>query len=95
MNLSMQSRAEIALRSLEKTEQNQVKRALSEISTFTLAELSQSSKFRILHVTSGEKLYIYRGNQKLRLVLSVDSDRCMVEDIVDHDRVDRLLLNQK
>lgn len=93
MNLLMQRRAEIAIRSLEQAEQSQVKQALSEISLLTLEDLKQSSKFKPMD--SDKKLYIYRGNQKLRLVLSIDSDKCIVEDVVDHDRLQRLLLNSK
>ncbi|WP_304511905.1 hypothetical protein [Desulfobacula sp.] len=92
MNISIQRRAEIALRSLDKIEQKRILRSLSAISAIDRVNFSQDPKFRKLATGfSGKKLYIYKGSQKLRLILSFEGDVCTVEDIVDHDRLSRLI----
>ncbi len=94
MQLKLERRAEIALRSLTQIEQRHVIRALNEISAVTPEELWLSRKLHKVISASGEKLYVYRSSLRLRLVLSVEGDSCTIEDLVYHDRLDRLLLKR-
>lgn len=92
MQLRIERRAEIAMRSLQKIEQKQIDRALKELITLDKPTLSQNPKL-ILHPSGilSRKIYVYRGSPKLRLVITFDGDTCVIEDVVDHDRLDRLL----
>jgi len=94
MKLIIQKRVEIALRSLGKVEQKQITHALAALSLVKQEEFGRSAKIRRLHTSSGEKLYVYRGNLRLRLILSVHGGTIIVEDVVDHDRLNRLPLNR-
>lgn len=92
MHILIQRRAEIALRSLNKLEQKRIKRALSALSAADWTLLRQSPNLHKLATGySNKKLFIYRGTPKLRLILSLEGDTCTVEDIVDHDRLHRLI----
>lgn len=92
MQLRIERRAEIALRSLQKIEQKHIDRALNELLTFDQATLRDSQKIHMLMSGfSGRKLFVYRGSPKLRLVLSFEGETCVLEDIVDHDRLGRLV----
>lgn len=90
MKLVMQRRAEIALRSLGRAEQRQITRALHELDAVLPESLSQNPN---IHPVLGRDFYAYQGTPKLRLILSVNGDICTVEDIIDRDRLDRLLLH--
>jgi hypothetical protein len=38
-----------------------------------------------------KQLFVYKGTPKLRLILSFpDEDTCLIQDIVDHDHLNRL-----
>lgn len=92
MNILLQRRAEIALRSLDKAEQKKILRSLSTIENIDRVNLAQDPKFHKLATGfSGKNLYIYKGSPKIRLILSFEEDACTVEDIVDHDRLSRLM----
>jgi len=91
MQLRLERRAEIAFRSLSQIDRRRIEAALHEISSATPGELTLSRKLRKLLSASGEKLYVYRGSKRLRIVFSILGDECIIEDIVDHDRLDRLL----
>lgn len=92
MQMLIQRRAEIALRSLQKIEQKQIDRSLRELSEQDRSTLQRSQKLHMLvSGFSGKKLFVYRGSTKLRLILSFDGETCVVEDLVDHDRIDRLV----
>lgn len=99
MEIVIERRAEIAFRSLEKSEQNEIKTILRRISLLTLNELSQINNLRRLKNTlSDERLYeyrVFRGNQRLSLVCSVQKDKCIIEDILASDKLKRLLLNRR
>ncbi len=91
MQILIQHRAEISLRSLSKVEQNRIARALDEIKTADPTLLYRSPKLHRLNTGYSEKkLYVYRGSLNLRLILSFEDDTCTVEDVVDYDRLDRL-----
>lgn len=92
MHLRIERRAEIALRSLQKIEQKHIDRALNELLALDQATLRHSPKIHVLMSgLSGRKLFVYRGSPKLRLVLSFEGETCILEDIVDHDRLGRLV----
>lgn len=91
MHLDIRKTAEVALRSLPNTEQRQMLRVLDSLSSSSQAEFSRDPKAHKLVTRSGERLYSYRGSQKLRIVLSIHGDSLVVEDIVDHDRLERML----
>lgn len=93
MELRVERRAEIALRSLQKTDQRQIQKALNDLSSADRASLRNNSKIHMLVVRmSGVKLFTYRANARLRLVLSFDNETCILEDIVDHDRLERFAM---
>lgn len=93
MVLIIQRRAEIALRSLQAIERKRVESSLQELRAANLSELHGNPKFRALKSErSGKQLFVYKGTPELRLVISFqDGDTCLVQDIVDHDRLDRLM----
>jgi hypothetical protein len=98
MQILIQHRAEISLRSLGKEEQKQIARALNKLTTEDPALLFKSPKLYKLNAgLSDKELYVFRGSPKLRLILSFEGDICTVEDVIDHDRLDRLIskLGQK
>jgi hypothetical protein len=93
MVLVLEHRAEIAIRSLSRLEQAQVRRALDEIGAIAPNELCQSSKFQKFCAGSGETFYVYPGTPSLRLILSINRDKYTIEDVIDRDKLSRLPLN--
>jgi len=91
MNITMQRRAEIALRSLSQTEKGQLERALNKLTSLSPTEFYKRPEIQKLISASGEKLYSLIGSRRLRIILSVNADSCIVEDILDHDRLEQLL----
>lgn len=93
MDIIIKRRAEIALRSLKRSEQNQIVKAIDVIASVASKDLLPTSNFRKLRKELGENLYVYRGSQRLRLVLSIQDNICTVEDIVAKDKLNRLVPN--
>ncbi len=92
MHILKQRRVEIALRSLGPREQKKIKRVLSALSAADWTQLRKSPDLHKLATGySDKKLFIYRATPKLRLILSLEGDTCTVEDIVDRDRLHRLI----
>lgn len=92
MNLLLERRAEIALRSLRGTDQKQVQRALLELQALSPNEVFRHHKIHKFAAPLSEPLYVYGGGGiRLRLILKISEAICQVVDIVDHDRLDRLL----
>lgn len=92
MQLRIERRAEIALRSLQGAEQKHVDRALSDLLASEIATVRHSHKIKSITLSSSSRnLFVYRGSPKLRLILSFENGTCILEDIVDHDRLDRLV----
>lgn len=94
MEIVIEHRAEIALRSLNRNERKQISAALKKISAVTLNKLSQIPNLHKFNAL--EKLYEYRistGNQRLSLVCSFEIGKCIIEDVVAQDKLKRLLLN--
>lgn len=95
MQIHIQRRAEIALRSLQKLERKQVDRALDELLASDRAALKSNPKFHLLASgLSNRKLAVYRGGPRLRLILTFEGETCTLEDIVDHDRLDRMVKHE-
>ena len=91
MDFVLHRRAEVAIRSLGLVEQKEITRSLDQIHSLLPEKLKQNPKVRKALNASGENIYIYRGSQRLRLVLSINENLCTVEDIVEYDDLDRLL----
>jgi hypothetical protein len=90
MRVFIHRRAEIAIRSLSAAEQKRVARALTALGAMKPQELIGHQNLRQLATPSGAPLFTYRMGESLRLVLSLDSDQCTIEDVVDQDRLARL-----
>ncbi|MFM8295649.1 MAG: hypothetical protein ACKN9E_14030 [Microcystaceae cyanobacterium] len=88
MDLSIQRRAEITLRSLSPSER---KKVLHKLHLLTDAELSYAREIRKLQSTD---LYSYPAG-RLRIILSKNDTEWVVEDIIDHDKYRRLGLENK
>jgi len=93
MDIIIQRRAEIALRSLKQNEQEQIVTALARIKSVEPKDLFKVPNLHKLRKELGENLYSYRGNSRLRLVLSIKENVCTVEDIVSHDKLNRVVSN--
>lgn len=91
MRVIIQGSAEIALRSLSLQERSKLQHAIELLLSMSPEELMRSGKLRLQKAHSGENIYVYRGTQRLRVVLSRTEQTWIVEDIVDHERLDRLL----
>jgi plasmid maintenance system killer protein len=89
--VQLEGRAEIALRSLDQPEQEKVQAALQVPDKTDLGKLMGSQRLRALKVASQETLYSFRVNKILRLILSASPSQWVVEDIMQRDRLARLL----
>ncbi len=91
MNVQLEDRAEIALRSLDPPERRQVEQAIQVLEKTDLSALNGSQKLKALKLPSTEKLYSFRASKMLRLILSAHPSQWIIEDIMGHDRLSRLL----
>lgn len=91
MNVHLQDRAEVALRSLDPPEREKVDAALRMLKETDLDGLRGSQKLRALKLASQEKLYSFRASNILRLIVSYRPSKWVVEDIMERDRLARLL----
>lgn len=91
MNVQFEGRAEIALRSLDPPGREKVQAAIQVLKKTDLGKLKGSQKLRALKLASQEKLYSFRVDKILRLILSASPSQWTVEDIMHHDRLARLL----
>jgi mRNA-degrading endonuclease RelE of RelBE toxin-antitoxin system len=90
MNVRLQDRAEVALRSLDPPQQEKVHAAIQVLERNDLGKLKGSQKLRALKLASQERLHSFRVNNMLRLILSASPSQWIVEDIMQHDRLARL-----
>ena len=91
MHLKLEPRAEIARRSLDKVDQKRVDRALSNLAAADPgAHIQNSNRLALSPASPKKRLFAYRAGPRLRLIFSLEGDVCVIEDIVDHDRLDRL-----
>jgi hypothetical protein len=91
MNVQLEGRAEIALRSLDPPERDKVRAALQVLEKTDLSKLKGSQKLQALKLASQAKLYSFRVDKILRLIVSASPSQWTVEDIMHHDRLARLL----
>lgn len=72
-------------------DQRQVERAMARIANAeSKRDLVAGRLHRLVAGFSGRELFAYRGSNRLRLILSFEGDACTIEDIVDHDKLNRL-----
>jgi hypothetical protein len=86
----MRTRAAIALRSLSTRDRDKVVAALERLQTTDFQSLLQRRQLYKLHQASETGLYVLRATNRLRVIVSKCGDALMVEDIMSHDRLDRL-----
>ncbi len=91
MNLSIQRRAEITLRSLSPSERKTVIDALNKLRLLDDTEVGSSPNILKLQSTN---LYRYRVG-RFRIILSKNDSGWTVEDIMYRDKFDRLGLESK
>jgi len=92
MNVQLQDRAEVALRSLDPPEREKIRAALLELEKTDLANGASTRKLRALKLASQAKLYSFSVGRILRLVLSHRPSEWVVEDIMLRDGLARFLL---
>ena len=94
MDLSVQRRAGIILRSLSPSEQKKVNNSLNKL---RLLAQTKSLPAEGLCKLKSLNLYSYPTGLKrrLRLILSKNDSEWVVEDIMDHDRYNRLRLESR
>jgi hypothetical protein len=92
MNIVFQQRAEIALRSLAPAEKKKITKVIASLRA---SEGLISPKLHKLVGLSPTKLYSYPANHRLNLIISITEDQLIVEDIIHHDRLNRLFSVQK
>ena len=91
MDLRIERRAEIALRSLQERERGKILAALTRLQTSSITDLRNNSKLYLLESGAHDRrLFVYKGTEQLRLIFSFHNDTCVLEDIVDHARIDQL-----
>jgi mRNA-degrading endonuclease RelE of RelBE toxin-antitoxin system len=91
MNVQLQDRAEVALRSLDPPERDKIRAALRELEQTDLAKGERSRKLRALKLASQAKLYSFSVGRILRLILSYSPSQWVVEDIMLRDGLARFL----
>ena len=94
MNLLLERRSEIALRSLRGVDRSQVVRMLDLLQAVSPSELPQQQLVQKVRLADSQHLFIARAGRRLRLLLSLEGENCRVLDIVDHDRLERILLER-
>lgn len=96
MNLIFERRAEIALRSLRGADRKEVARAIHMLESIPKYELfNHHSIHKGLFGSDSTALYILDAGMRLRLVLSIEGEACIVLDIADYNRLGRLLLKER
>lgn len=93
MEINIQRRSKIALRSLPQNEQQQILKALDQLRSFQFQDIDKIERLKELPNDSNENLYTYPGNYELRLILSIKNNVCVVEDILAYDKLDRFVAN--
>jgi hypothetical protein len=92
MQIQIQHRAEVSLRSLGKAERTQIIHALDQLAATKSSLLySNPNLRRLASKFPYKKMYIYEASQKLTLIISIEEDTCTVQDIIDQDRLNLLL----
>jgi hypothetical protein len=86
MNITFQHRAEIAERYLEKKEKQQVEKAIDLFANKNFNELSEYNLLSKLHsiIPTDNPLFSYVINNRLRMIISINQNNCVIEDIVSY-----------
>ncbi|HEV3305731.1 MAG TPA: hypothetical protein VGZ91_04760 [Candidatus Sulfotelmatobacter sp.] len=79
------------MRSLDATEEAAVAKALDYLRGTSTTEALNSHKLHVLRLPTPDRFYSFRATPRLRLVLALSQTEWLVEDILDHRRIDRLL----
>lgn len=88
MQISIERRAEIALRSLEGAERTKVEIALAELLSVDARALHTNVNItRLVRESSGKNLFVYKVGKEMRLVISFEGDSCIVEDVFYRNRL--------
>lgn len=88
MQISIERRVEIALRSLEGEERKKVEIALAELLSVDARALHANVNItRLVRESSGKNLFVYKVGKEMRLVISFEGDRCVVEDVFYRNRL--------
>lgn len=94
MKVIKEHRAEIALSSLNEKEQGQLNRVLKKIESFSLQDFFEFPKEELIS-GSNETLYVLKGNQNLRIIVTLNKEPnantyiCIVEDIFTYQRLEK------
>lgn len=94
MDLLFERRAKIALRSLQGVDLKKVERALQALQAAAPSELFRDPHIRKVSVgPDSTTLYVYGSGSgmRLRLIFAIEGEKCILLDIADHDRLERLL----
>jgi hypothetical protein len=92
MHITLEPRAEIALRSLRGTELTQTKKALVKLAAMSRREVSQQPLFsRKALELAGADYYVIRTGANIRLLVTFTGESCRIEDVVHHDRLAQIL----
>lgn len=91
MDVYIEKRAEVALRTLSSSDQRKVEKTLQHLSSIVPKQLTLSNDIRALRVASGQMVYIARVGRALRMVFSIKGNDCFVQDIVHRDRIERIV----
>ncbi|OPB33497.1 hypothetical protein [Pseudomonas fluorescens] len=88
MQISIERRVEIALRSLESAERKKVEMALADLLRIdTRAPHANVNITRLVRESSGKNLFLYKVGREIRLVISFEDDKCIVEDVFYRNRL--------
>lgn len=92
MELNFKRRADIAFRSLQPSDRKPISRALEILESTDRSTLVENSKFRkLVSGLSSKKYFVYEASKNLRFVLSFENNICIIEDILDSERLSRML----
>jgi mRNA-degrading endonuclease RelE of RelBE toxin-antitoxin system len=90
MQVGLEPRAEVALRSLANVERAKVEQALRLMSELDRHSLSGTSRVQRLAGLQVRDLYSYKASDRLRIVFSFQGDRIVVQDIANRERLKHL-----
>lgn len=92
MELRIQPRAEIQLRSLQANDRKQIEDTFRKLLAANKADLFETLHFQpLLTHASAKRLYSAGGSERLRLVFSIENSTCILEDVMDYERLEQLL----
>jgi mRNA-degrading endonuclease RelE of RelBE toxin-antitoxin system len=90
MQVGLEPRAEVALRSLANVERAKVGQALKLMSELDRHSLSGNFRVQRLAGLQARDLYSYKASDRLRIVFSFHGDTIVVQDIANRDRLKHL-----